>query len=446
VPAGCRPNALTPRSIGFLGLLAAVLLVAAGCTTASVPAAPRHDRFPLDPREDLDGPFADDVVRGCAALADGDASAAEAAFGGPKSERGRALAAQIGWIEAVVMQDRAGEAIAPCERLLASAAPTLPLLVGCGEAKAAAGDAPGGLTLYRRAVARDPARPGVKARAEELRVQTRDALISGAQASAGKKDWVRARADIAEAKALEPQSWEVKAAAGDVEKAAGDKPAALEHYREAMDINPHSAAVLEKTGSLALELEDLALAVSAYDKLARIDPRASRKAAEARLAFRVANWPQSERNAARSARLTRAGAAELVWWVVPEVRNARVESGLIASDAVSRRDSRAVTRAVALGLLEVDNETHRASPDAALTLSAGSKLLVRLLGILKPPPGRVPCLGKFARAGSLGGAEAVKLATACGLVTEKEGPIFSGDAFLRALDRARSVAGEEAGS
>src|SRR5262249_52243582 len=84
------------------------------------------------------------------------------------------------------------------------------------------------------------------------------------------------------------------------------------------------------------ELEDLALAVSAYDKLARIEPRASRKAAEVRLAFRVANWPPSERDAARSARLTRAGAAELVWWMVPEVRNARVESGIIASDARAR--------------------------------------------------------------------------------------------------------------
>ena len=446
MPAGCRRQALTPRSIGSLGLLAAVLLVAAGCATASRPAVPRHDRFPLDPREDLDGPFADDVVRGCAALAEGDAPAAEAAFGDPKSEKGRAPAAQIGWIEAVVMQDRAGEAIAPCERLLASAAPTLPLLVGCGEAKAAAGDAAGGLTLYRRAVAREPDRPGVKARADELRGQACEALISRALASAGKKDWARARMDIAEAAALEPQAWEVKAAAGDVERAAGDKPAALERYREAMDINPRSAAVLEKTGSLALELEDLALAVSAYDKLARIDPRASRKAAEARLAFRVANWPPSERDAARSARLTRAGAAELVWWMVPEVRDARVESGIIASDAVSRRDSRAVTRAVALGLLEVDHETHRASPDAPLTLSAGSKLFVRLLGILKSPPGRVPCLGKFARAGSLGGAEAVKLATACGMVTEKDGPIFSGATFLRALDRARSVVAGEAGS
>jgi hypothetical protein len=123
-----------------------------------------------------------------------------------------------------------------------------------------------------------------------------------------------------------------------------------------------------------------------------------------------------------------------------------VGAGVIASDAVSRRDSRAVTRAVALGLLEVDNETHRASPDAPLTLAAASKFLVRLLPILKPPPARVPCLGKAGRVGFLTGTEAVKLASQCGLISEKEGPGVSGAVFLRALDRARSLASEDEGS
>lgn len=439
MPARCRPPALAPRSSGLLGLLAAALLFAGGCATASRPAVPRLNQFPLDPREDLGGPFTDEVLRGCAALVEGDAPAAEAAFGAARSAKSGGLAAEIGWIESVVMQDRAGEAIPACEKLLASGGTTLPLLVGCGEARAAAGEPAAGLVLYRRAVERDPERPGLKARAEELRGAARDALLARARASARKSDWERAREDAAEAIGLAPESVEPRIAAGDIEAGAGDKRAALKRYREAMDLEPRNAAVLEKTGSLALELEDHALAIAAFEKLSRTDPRAARKAAEARLAFRVANWPPSEREAARSARLTRAGAAELVWWMVPEVREARVGSGVIASDAVSRRDSRAVTRAVALGLLDVDNDTHRASPDAPLTLAAGSKLLVRLLAILKPPPARVPCLGKFVRGGFLGGAEAVRLASACGFVSDKEGAVFTGSAFLRALDRARSL-------
>jgi hypothetical protein len=71
-------------------------------------------------------------------------------------------------------------------------------------------------------------------------------------------------------------------------------------------------------------------------------------------------------------------------------------------------------------------------------------MLVRLLAILKPPPGEVPCLGKTVPA-TLSGAEAIRLAQGCGLVAEKDAPGIGGPAFLRALDRARAlVEGESA--
>ena len=149
-------------------------------------------------------------------------------------------------------------------------------------------------------------------------------------------------------------------------------------------------------------------------------------------------WPAAEREAARATRLTRADAAEILWWMVPEVREARVVSGAIASDAVSRRDSRAVMRAAALGLLEVDQETHRVSPDSHLSVPAAAKLLVRLFAILKPPSGNVPCMQKQVPA-FLSNAEAVRLAQGCGLIGEREGPGVSGPAFLRALDRERAL-------
>jgi hypothetical protein len=168
-----------------------------------------------------------------------------------------------------------------------------------------------------------------------------------------------------------------------------------------------------------------------------MDPRFAPQAADARLAFRVANWPAAERQAARDA-VDTGGRGEDPLWMVPEVREARVVSGAIASDAVSRRDSQAVTRAAALGLLEVDQETHRVSPDAHLSVSAAAKLLVRLFAILKPPTGDVPCLQNPVPA-FLSNAEAVRLAQGCGLISEREGPGVSGPAFLRALDRERAL-------
>ena len=64
-----------------------------------------------------------------------------------------------------------------------------------------------------------------------------------------------------------------------------------------------------------------------FERLAREDPRFQTRAEDARLAFRVANWPPAERQAARASRLTRAQAAQLLWWMVPEVREAKVKRG-----------------------------------------------------------------------------------------------------------------------
>jgi tetratricopeptide (TPR) repeat protein len=388
------------------------------------------------------GPFAAETIRGCAALEQGDGKAAETAFAAARSRAGPRLAADIGWIEAVVLQGRVKEALSACEKQLSAGDPTVPLLVACGEAQARSGNAVEGHALYRRALARAAERPGLEARREELRLAARDQLAGRARANASKKEWAAGRAAIAQAIALAPESSALRAAAGDIETEAGEKAAALRRYREAMEIEPRNTAVLEKVGALALELGDQALAVSVFERLARNDPRFAARAADARLAFRVGNWPPAEREAARASRLTRAQAAELVWWMVPEVREAKGGTGVIASDAVSRRDSRPLARAAALGLLEVDHETHRVSPDAALSLPAAAKLLVRLLAILKPPSADVACLPGPAR-GSLSNSEAVRLARGCGLIPEQDSGNVGGPIFLRALDRARAIAGGE---
>jgi tetratricopeptide (TPR) repeat protein len=411
------------------------------CATSPHPIS-RRDEFPLDPREELMEPFADETVRGCEALARGDAAAAEAAFASARSGPGRRLAAEIGWIEAVVLRGRAKEALAHCRTQLEAGDPTMPLLVACGEANSRAGDAVEGHALYRRALARGANRPGLDARTEELRLLARDQLLERARASAARKKWSESRAAVAQAIALAPESASLRDAAGDIEAQAGEKAAALRRYREAIEIEPRNTAILEKTGGLALELGDGALAVLAFERLARDDPRFATRAEDARLAFRVSNWPPAEREAARAPRLTRAQAAQLLWWMVPEVRDARGSAAAIASDAVSRRDSRQLTRAVALGLLEVDQETHRVSPDAHFSLPAAAKLLVRLLAILGPPSGEVPCLRGSAR-GLLTNAEAVRVVQKCGLIPEREGSNVGGAMFLRALDRARSAAGGE---
>ena len=420
-------------------LLFALVLASLECASSGPRAVVLRDRFPLDPREELAGPFPEGVEKGWGAILRGDYALAEREFEAARTERAR-TAADIGWIEAIVLSGKSEEPLAACKDMMPRGEATLPLLVACAEANARAGRPPEAHDLYRLALARTGG-----SRAEELRIAAAEAWGTRAKAAAAEKRWQKAREEIGRAIALEPESAALRAAAGDIERGAGERAQALRRYREALELEPKDPATLEKAGDLAVSLGEHALAVSVYGELARRDPRFAAKAAEARMAFRVANWPVPEREAALSEDLTRAGAAQLVWWMFPEVREARVSAGPIASDAVSRKDSRAVTRAVGLGLLDVDRDTHRSHPDAPLTLAAASRLLLRLLSLVRQPSASVPCLAGEARA-PRSAAEAIRRAKDCGLLVGEEGSAVSGGGFTRALDGLRALASGGAGT
>jgi hypothetical protein len=267
--------------------------------------------------------------------------------------------------------------------------------------------------------------------------------VEAAREAAEAQDWNEARAEISRALELAPESPAVRRSAGDLENAAGDKERALLLYREAIDLGANDPETAEKAGDLALELKDYPVAVSIFDALAAQDSRFAPHAENARLTFRVANWPAPEREAAQSARLTRAGAATLLWWMYPEIREMRVSGGAIASDALSRRDSRAITRAVALGLLDVDRK-HIESTSASGSGERG-QIALRLLVLVSPPDQELTCLGQSRRP-PRAATEALAVAEGCGLLPELDAGGISGPVFTKALDRVRALAaGSEAG-
>ncbi|MDQ6893676.1 MAG: hypothetical protein M3167_13465 [Acidobacteriota bacterium] len=424
------------------GLLAAglLLLLASGCATApsGVDAPAERDRFPLDPREEITRAVGDSVASGWSALSRNDPRAAARDFEAARRE-GDGLAAQIGWIESAVLLGRFDEASEACSESLTGGEATVPLLVACGEASGRGGKPVEGHRLYRRALARaGGARPGLKARAEELRIAGRDAMAAEAKVALEEKRLAEARERIAVAIDLAPDQSGLRALWGEIEEAGGDLDAAFRRYREAFEMEPKNAVFAEKVGDLAVKQGDPALAVSVFDELARSDSKYRPRAEEARLAFRVANWPAPEREAAGSPRLTRGSAAVLVWWMFPEVREARVSSAVIASDAVSRKDTRAFARAVALGLLEVDRETHRGNPDGTLTRLAAARLLVRLAGVMYPKDGP-GCFGEGGPRAVRSAADTMAAAEACGLLEEGETAHPSGPELTRALDRIRAL-------
>jgi tetratricopeptide (TPR) repeat protein len=420
-----------------LGAVVAIAAVLGAGACATSPVTPR-DAFPLDPREQLPGPFPSAVERGFGYLVAGDASKAAAEFSSARSGGGRA--AEIGWIEARVLSGGVADANRACADAMAAPDATLPLLVACGEAAAADGRPRDGYRLYQRALARGGAsRPGLSVRSEELRRTAADGLVGEARQAAQEGRIEEGREAAKAAMELDPGSAAALAAAAALEATADDRQLALDLYRQAVELEPTNATIGEEAASFALENADEAFAVTVFDRLAKEDSIYEARAEEARLAFRVANWPEQERQAARAPKLSRAAAATLVWWMVPEVREAVVTSGVIASDAVSRRDSRAVTRAVALGLLETDRETHRASPDAPLSIGAASRLLGRLLLLLEPPSERIPCAANVARPPRTG-AETAQIARDCGLIEGRDSGPMRGPDFVSALDRLRALA------
>ncbi len=417
-------------------LAALVAAVLARCASAP-PPMPR-DAFPLDPREGLAGPFEAAVGRGWKALLAGDATGAEREFLRVSTGGSSARAAAIGYIEALVASRRSEEAIAPCATALGAGEPTAPLLVACGEAHARTADPVGAAELYERAATLAPDRPGLAMRAEGLRTEAAEALVEEALVSAGEGRRADAQRQVARALGTS-RSAPILALAGDVECALGERERALEYYRESIAQGGGDPRVEERAGELALELGDYATAVSIFDGLAARDPRFGERAAEARLAFRIANWPDAERQAARARRLTRAGAALLAWWVFPEVRDARVAAdGVVASDVLERRDSRVMVRAISLGLLDVDPYTHRARPDAPLTRAAAARMML-LLAARLPGSGQAPECFQGVPGPGKGGQEAIRVAVRCKLLSESGASVVSGAEFTRGLDRLRTL-------
>lgn len=430
---GPRPGLVRAGRLGP-ALLALVWVVR--CASGPPPVA--RDHFPLDPREGLDGPFDSSVGEGWKALLAGDLPRATREFDEPLTGDS-VKAARIGEIEVLVASGRSSEALPRCAGVRNKTDATLALLVACGEAEARAGSPVEAYELYARAAGQaGGARPGLAERARKLQGPAADAVVADATREAAAGRYEAARAGIARALAWSPRSAAVLVGAAEVECAAGEKERALQYDREALAIGGLGVEDRERAGRLALEVGDDALAVSIFDALAAEDPRFAGEAAEARLQFRIANWPDAERQAARARRLTRSAAAGLVWWMFPEVREARAAGGAVAADVLERRDSRAMIRAVALGLLDVDPDTHRARPDAPLTRGAAAQLLVRLAGLLAPSGAGPVCL-RGAPGPWRGSADAIRLAIQCGLLSESGSPLVSGPELTRGLDRLRSL-------
>lgn len=272
-------------------------------------------------------------------------------------------------------------------------------------------------------------------RIEALRISVATAKRQEAEAALASGDLDAARRAAHSLLQLEPSSPAGLVLLARAAAAGGRDDDAWTWAKEARKRAPADPAVTAFAAQAASKTGRWAEAASLYDGLAATDPAFVPKAEEARVEFKVQNLPEAARRAAESAKLTRAQLASLLWWTIPEVRDALVPPGVeIAVDVVDRPDRGALVRAIGLGFLTVSPETHRVGAEVAISrgdLASALRRVAILAGRGRPLKG---CLAPD--------PPQPALLSECGILSETPSRNVTGREALRALEKAARLGRE----
>jgi hypothetical protein len=151
------------------------------------------------------------------------------------------------------------------------------------------------------------------------------------------------------------------------------------------------------------------------------DPDLQEKLRVAKFRWRLSLLPADVRALAEKPELNRADLTVLLYWLVPEVRYAKAAAGRIATDILEHAHREEIAHVVNLGLMDVDTNLHRFSPEAPVRRGVALRSLGRLLTGFGKPVGCAEAAGGAA-------APPCELAAQCGLLLGNEGDEGGGDA------------------
>lgn len=142
-------------------------------------------------------------------------------------------------------------------------------------------------------------------------------------------------------------------------------------------------------------------AIARYERLARRDPRYSRRLDEIKEQWTAANMPPQYQRAVETDVIDRSDFAVLVYWKLTSVRFAQnLGTPPIAIDIEDTPGREELIRAIAIGLFDVDPVTRRVSPLRPLSASALERLTAKLLTLRGAPCAKaVPSDGVLAACG-----------------------------------------------
>lgn len=199
---------------------------------------------------------------------------------------------------------------------------------------------------------------------------------------------------------------------------------------------PAERPLLERLAELELTVGDPRRGLEIFQGLADRYPRDAALAdqlAMAKFRWRLTLLPKGVQEIAARPELGKADFAALLYWLVPNVRYARVTSGRIATDVLDHPQQEAIVRVVNLGLLDIDATLHRFYPGAPLRRGGALRAVSRLLTQFG---GGLPCLS--------GGGDTCTALAACKVIAPEDcraGAPLSGSEAVEILRRALSLLG-----
>jgi tetratricopeptide (TPR) repeat protein len=340
----------------------------------------------------------------------------------------RSVPVRIGRIQALLESGKAPAAREECQRALRDGIGTAPLLAACGQAQVLAGDWAQAYDLFEGALLRSPENSGLARLKFQTAGKASSILLEKAAEALGEGEFAEAQAAADRAVLLNPADVRALELSGRVALAREDLESALRRLFAAWKLDPRDLNLGERAGDLAIRTGHFEAGYEIFSSLARQSPRFRARAEECQEEFVVSNWPSSDRETARAARLTRAQAALLIWRLLPQTRGAAAsEETPIASDILARKDQKILAHSIQIGLIGVDASTHRARPDAFLPRSEAVRMLLRAASVAGLPA-QPACVEKKVEEQGLLGA-----AASCGLLAPGKMSSVSGSEFRRAL-------------
>lgn len=194
-----------------------------------------------------------------------------------------------------------------------------------------------------------------------------------------------------------------------------DRRAELAAVKQLSALRPGERALVERRAELELAVGDPSAGLQIIQALVQQnpnDPVLAEKLAAAKFRWRVSLLPRDVQELASKTELDKADLAVLLYWMVPNVRYGRSDTGRIATDILDHPQQEAIVRVVNLGLMDVDRTLHRFSPGAPARRAAALRSLVLILARFGKS---VSCLGGAGR-GYPTQSEVCQAASDCGLI------------------------------